>query len=59
VPGDVQALADALGTYVEDAARRVAHGLAGRAHVETSYGVDTMVGHYAALYDDCRRRRHP
>lgn len=49
--GNPQALADALGRYVQDRARVAAHGLAARANIERHYSVAAMVGAYTALYD--------
>ena len=46
-----QALAAALETYLQDAARLAAHGTAARANIERHYSVAAMVGAYTALYD--------
>jgi glycosyltransferase involved in cell wall biosynthesis len=54
-PDDAHALADALSVYIDDPERRIAHGLAGRAHVEAQYSVDAMVAGYLSLYDGRRR----
>jgi sugar transferase (PEP-CTERM/EpsH1 system associated) len=46
-----QALAEALGRYVDDRARVTAHGAAARERIEHHYSVAAMVGAYTALYD--------
>jgi sugar transferase (PEP-CTERM/EpsH1 system associated) len=46
-----QALAEALGRYVDDRARVAAHGAAAREKIERHYSVAAMVGAYTALYD--------
>jgi sugar transferase (PEP-CTERM/EpsH1 system associated) len=48
---DAQALAEALGRYVDDRARVSAHGAAARERIERHYSVAAMVGAYTALYD--------
>ncbi|MCP5152369.1 MAG: TIGR03088 family PEP-CTERM/XrtA system glycosyltransferase [Ectothiorhodospiraceae bacterium] len=48
---DAGALAEALLTYVDDAALRRDHGAAGRARVESTFSLDAMVGAYLDLYD--------
>jgi glycosyltransferase involved in cell wall biosynthesis len=48
-PGDVTALASALGEYVEDADRRTAHGTAGRRRCELNYDIDRTASQYLAL----------
>jgi sugar transferase (PEP-CTERM/EpsH1 system associated) len=49
--GNAQALAAALGRYVDDRARQAAHGAAARERIERHYSVAAMVGAYTALYD--------
>lgn len=56
-PDEAKALADALSVYVSDPERRLAHGAAGRAHIEASYSIGAMVAGYASLYDECRNKR--
>jgi sugar transferase (PEP-CTERM/EpsH1 system associated) len=48
---DARALADALETYVADAALRRAHGVAGCARAAGHFSLDAMVAGYVALYD--------
>lgn len=55
-PDDLDALVDAMVRYVNDAALRHQHGAAGRARVAQTSGIDTMVAHYTAVYDDLHRR---
>lgn len=47
---DVESFADALASYIRDPELRRTHGAAGRAHIQASYSVDTMVAGYDALY---------
>ncbi len=49
-PDDPGALAAALLAYVDDPARALAHGRAGRARAVREFGIDTMVRDYARLY---------
>lgn len=56
-PDDAQALADSLSSYISDAGRRSANGIAGRAHAEDGYSIDAMASAYASLYDDFRCNR--
>ncbi|QNA98056.1 TIGR03088 family PEP-CTERM/XrtA system glycosyltransferase [Massilia sp. Se16.2.3] len=46
-----QALAAALGRYVDERALVAAHGAAARLNIERHYSVAAMVGAYTALYD--------
>jgi sugar transferase (PEP-CTERM/EpsH1 system associated) len=48
---NAQALAEALGRYVDERARVRAHGAAARETIERHYSVAAMVGAYTALYD--------
>jgi sugar transferase (PEP-CTERM/EpsH1 system associated) len=48
---NAQALAEALGRYVDDRARQAAHGAVARETIERHYSVAAMVGAYTALYD--------
>jgi sugar transferase (PEP-CTERM/EpsH1 system associated) len=50
--GDPAAFARALGAYVRDGNLRRQHGRAGRARVETQFGLSAMVSAYSALYDE-------
>ncbi len=50
-PGDPEALSSAIGKYVDDQALRLAHGLAGRERVESTFSLETMVERYLAVYD--------
>jgi sugar transferase (PEP-CTERM/EpsH1 system associated) len=55
-PGDSAALAAAIRTYAADAARRRAHGAAGRARAERLYSLGGMMNRYAELYSmHCKR----
>ncbi len=55
-PGDPTALATAMRTYASDAARRRAHGEAGRARAERLYSLGGMMNRYAELYSmHCKR----
>ena len=58
-PGDPQALAHALATYVLDAERTRAHGAAGRARIEQNYSVAAMLSAYVDLYDGLRKTKTP
>ena len=46
-----QALAEALGRYVDDSARVAAHGASARLNIERHYSVAAMVSAYTTLYD--------
>ena len=48
---NAQALAAALGRYVDDASLVTAHGAGARLNIERHYSVAAMVGAYTALYD--------
>jgi len=48
---DPAALALAIGRYLNDPALRREHGHAGRARVERSFSLDTMVAAYVAVYE--------
>lgn len=50
-PGDVQALVDALASYLDNANMRRAHGGAARLRAEGVFGLRTMVNKYHALYE--------
>ena len=55
-PGDSAALAAAIRAYASDAARRRAHGAAGRARAERLYSLGGMMNRYAELYSmHCNR----
>jgi len=49
---DAEAMAAAMGAYVESPALRRAHGEAGRARVEASFSMQRMVAGYLSLYDE-------
>lgn len=55
-PSDPAALAQALHAYVQDEARRLQHGRAGRGHVEKRFSLSAMLAGYIALYDDVLAR---
>ncbi len=48
---DPDALATALGRYVDDPARRRRHGAAGHARVQAHFSLASMLAGYTALYD--------
>jgi glycosyltransferase involved in cell wall biosynthesis len=50
--GNVTLLAQAIRDLVRDPVRRLRLGTAGRARVETRFRVDTMITHFAQLYED-------
>lgn len=50
-PGQVDALAQALADWAQDAARRRNAGAAGRARVEQRFSMQAMVGAYQAVYE--------
>jgi sugar transferase (PEP-CTERM/EpsH1 system associated) len=55
-PGDSPELASAIHGYASDAARRLAHGAAGRARAERVYSLSGMMNRYAELYSmHCKR----
>ena len=56
-PGDVDALAAALGALVSDPDRRVALGAAGRAIVEARFDAELSFDRYRALFTDLAERR--
>jgi glycosyltransferase involved in cell wall biosynthesis len=49
-PGNPEALADALGLLVRDAALRNSMGEAGRRRAESVFGLDVMLREYERLY---------
>ena len=51
-PSDPIALAEAIGTYVDDPALAAAHGLAARQRVERELSIDGMIERYASLYEE-------
>jgi glycosyltransferase involved in cell wall biosynthesis len=53
-PSDPEALAGALGSYVQDPKRVLREGLAGRARVEREFSLEVMVAQYASLYNQVR-----
>jgi sugar transferase (PEP-CTERM/EpsH1 system associated) len=54
--GDSAAVAAAVRRYVEDSARRRAHGAAARRRAETLYSLNTMINSYRDLYaEQCAR----
>jgi glycosyltransferase involved in cell wall biosynthesis len=53
-PGDATALAEALGTMIEDVEVAADMGRAGRRRFEAEYTVARMAKRYAALYLHCR-----
>jgi glycosyltransferase involved in cell wall biosynthesis len=56
-PGDVDALAAALGALVSDPDRRAAQGAAGRAIVEARFDAELSFDRYRALFTDLAERR--
>jgi sugar transferase (PEP-CTERM/EpsH1 system associated) len=57
---NAQALAEALGRYVDERARQAAHGAAARETIERHYSVAAMVSAYTALYDQlCNSKTTP
>ena len=56
-PGDVDALAAALGALVADPDRRAAFGAAGRAIVEARFDAELSFDRYRALFTDLAERR--
>ena len=47
---DAAAMCQALASYCSDTAARIRHGAAGRARVQRSYSIGTMVAQYSTLY---------
>jgi len=58
---DVEAFADAIARYIRDPELRLAHGAAGRSHVQAGFSMDAMVAGYDALYSRhlARKKRWP
>jgi sugar transferase (PEP-CTERM/EpsH1 system associated) len=50
-PTDPVALAEAIGTYLDDVERCRLHGLAARQRVEAHFSMQAMVDHYLHVYD--------
>jgi glycosyltransferase involved in cell wall biosynthesis len=55
-PGDVQELADALGTLARDAGRRQAFGRAARQKACAKFGIEACVSRYRELLEQVHRR---
>jgi glycosyltransferase involved in cell wall biosynthesis len=55
--GDPRAMVEAIRRYVDDPGLRKRHASNARARVEREFGIDDMVGRYAALYDDLLRSK--
>ena len=55
-PSDTAALAAALRRYVDDPELRRRHGVAGRARVESCFGMQPMIDAYVELYDSLLSR---
>jgi glycosyltransferase involved in cell wall biosynthesis/GT2 family glycosyltransferase len=51
-PGDAEQLADIIVELLDDRPRRLAIGAANRKRAEVLFSVETMVGHYEALYEE-------
>ncbi|MEO1201367.1 MAG: TIGR03088 family PEP-CTERM/XrtA system glycosyltransferase [Pseudomonadota bacterium] len=50
-PGDSEALASAIGRYVDDASLRREHGNASRDRAENEFSIDAMIERYRNLYN--------
>jgi glycosyltransferase involved in cell wall biosynthesis len=55
-PGDVEALAEALLTLLNDEQRRVRMGRAARQRVQHDFSIDTIAAQHEALYDSIWRK---
>jgi sugar transferase (PEP-CTERM/EpsH1 system associated) len=56
-PSDVDALAAALGRYVDDEGLRRRHGAAARRRAEEEFSIERMTRRYEAMYVELRRAR--
>jgi sugar transferase (PEP-CTERM/EpsH1 system associated) len=56
-PGDHRALAEAIGGYLDNAERRIRHGLASRDRVVSKFSIQTMIENYRMLYEGAYRAR--
>jgi sugar transferase (PEP-CTERM/EpsH1 system associated) len=56
-PGDWRRMAGALASYIDDAARRRAHGEAGRRRAVEQFSLDRMAAGYGDLYESLAARK--
>jgi glycosyltransferase involved in cell wall biosynthesis len=56
-PADPEALARAIGTYLDEPDRAKRHGRAGRARIEAGFNWSAMVSNYMAVYDAVLEQR--